>query len=258
MSMRLLNTTTGKFETFEDPKAVRYAILSHVWTKNSGGRLEEQTYRNVCDIAAGLAAGSDILINLSPKIQNACKIARQHGFKYIWIDTCCINHESSAELSRAINSMYEWYSCSNVCYAVLQDVGSNDNPVSHTSDFRRSTWFKRGWTLQELIAPKNVIFLCNSWGVIGTKHSLATVVHQVTGIDPRVLRHELMPCEVSVAQRVSWTYSRKTTHLEDQAYCLIGIFGVNLTPIYGEGHDAFIRLQEAILKLDPDQSIFAW
>ena len=257
MAIRLLNTTNGRFK-YEDPLKVRYAILSHVWQKKPG-HPPEQSHQEVRDIAARKTnANSNILPLLSEKIRNACDFARQHGFTYIWIDTCCIDQTSSAELSRSINSMYEWYSCANVCYVYLHDVDSTTEYARLASQFRRSRWFTRGWTLQELIAPRNVIFLSSKWRFIGTKHSMMAMVQEITGIDRKVLQHKMTPSEVPVAQRMRWVAGRDTELLEDQAYCLIGIFGVRLTPIYGEGEDAFFRLQEAILKSDPDQTIFAW
>ncbi|TFK90614.1 HET-domain-containing protein, partial [Polyporus arcularius HHB13444] len=259
--MRLLNTTTGRFVIVIDPRSVRYAILSHVWARpeDGPGYKPEQTYQEVLRRIAQAAPDGDVLSKLSEKIRKACEIARMHGFEFIWIDTCCIDQTSSAEVSEAINSMFEWYSCSNVCYAYLDTVEPGDHARHKVSLFRRSRWFKRGWTLQELIAPQNVLFLSKAWTLIGTKYSLAHIIEEETEIDAEVLRHNHMPSEIPVAQRMGWASKRNTTKLEDAAYCLVGIFSVNLTPIYGEGlRSAFIRLQKAILDSTPDQSIFVW
>ena len=91
---------------------------------------------------------------LSKKILEACRVAREAGYELLWIDSCCINKDSSSELSEAINSMYRWYGLSRVCYAYLAGVAPGEDPSREWSAFRRSRWFRRGWTLQELIAPE--------------------------------------------------------------------------------------------------------
>ncbi|TBU23849.1 hypothetical protein BD311DRAFT_767662 [Dichomitus squalens] len=156
--------------------------------------------------------------------------------------------------------MYAWYQGAAMCYALLDDVPNlkEEDPRSPASSFRRSRWHKRGWTLQELIAPHSVIFLSRDWEVIGSKRTLADLIEEVTGIDRRVLMHKRKVEDVSVACRMSWAARRETKRIEDQAYCLMGIFGVYMPTIYGEGRHAFIRLQEEIIRKSPDQSIFAW
>ncbi|KAI1798209.1 HET-domain-containing protein [Ganoderma leucocontextum] len=195
---------------------------------------------------------------ISLKIRMACAVAREHGYRYIWIDSCCIDKSSSTELSEAINSMYLWYSRATICYAFLADVPDDDEPDSEDSAFRHSRWFTRGWTLQELIAPRLVVFLSDHWSALGTKATLATVVEEVTRIDQAVLLHQKSLDEVSVAERMAWASERATTRVEDQAYALLGIFDINMPTLYGEGTRAFRRLQEEILKRIPDQSLFAW
>jgi hypothetical protein len=56
---------------------------------------------------------------------------------------------------------------------------------------------------------------------------------------------------------MSWASKRETTRVEDTAYCLMGLFGVNMLPLYGEGRKAFMRLQLEILRMSDDESIFA-
>lgn len=191
----------------------------------------------------------------------ACVVARRDGFRYIWIDSCCIDKTSSSELSEAINSMFNWYRDAQLCYAFLADVPSesgSDDPRAHGSRFRRSRWFTRGWTLQELVAPRWVLFLSDQWTLLGTKDTLAGVIEAVTRIDTGVLKHEKSLDSASVAQRMSWAATRQTTRVEDQAYSLLGIFGINMPTLYGEGEQAFRRLQEEILRKIPDQTMFAW
>lgn len=195
---------------------------------------------------------------ISAKIRSCCAFARTMGYRYLWIDSCCIDKTSSAELSEAINSMYEWYACAAVCFAFLEDVGDDQDPAAKESDFRRSRWFRRGWTLQELIAPQDVLFLSMNWHMLGTKEDLADAIEEITGVDRAVLLFEKTLDSVSVARRMSWASKRITTRVEDEAYALLGIFGICMPTIYGEGRNAFLRLQEEILRTIPDQTIFVW
>ncbi|KAI0690926.1 heterokaryon incompatibility protein-domain-containing protein [Cerioporus squamosus] len=273
---RLLYTRTGQFRVFTKPSVPpRYAILSHVW--NVGG---EQSYTDTRDIQRSLHPSSwrqahasnahaqrpqDTELHscldhlrMSEKIRRACAVAQAHGHQYLWIDSCCIDKTSSAELSEAINSMFSWYHNASVCYTYLADVPSDENPRADRSAFRRSRWFTRGWTLQELLAPTALIFLSRDWQVIGTKSSLADVIESITDIPSAVLTHHTPLRDVSVATRMSWSSQRKTTRVEDEAYSLMGIFDINMPTLYGEGRRAFIRLQEEILKRIPDQTLFAW
>ncbi|KAM5542828.1 hypothetical protein V8D89_003492 [Ganoderma adspersum] len=195
---------------------------------------------------------------LSPKVREACRVARANGYQYLWIDSCCIDKTSSSELSEAINSMYQWYSRADVCYAFLADVPAEEDLRRKDSKFRLSRWFTRGWTLQELIAPANVLFLCNDWTFIGSKNSLASLVTEITNISYNALLRVEPLKEFSVAERLSWAARRQTTRVEDRAYSLLGIFAINMPTLYGEGEGAFRRLQEEIMRRIPDQSLFAW
>ncbi|KAI1786364.1 HET-domain-containing protein [Ganoderma leucocontextum] len=195
---------------------------------------------------------------LSPKIRRACTVARANGYRYIWIDSCCIDKTSSSELSEAINSMYQWYSRAVMCFAFLADVPAEEDHGAKDSEFRQSRWFTRGWTLQELIAPLQVVFLSMTWTSIGSKSSLASLLTEITGISYTALLRVEPLKEFSVAQRLSWAAKRETTRLEDRAYSLLGIFDINMPTLYGEGHHAFRRLQEEIMRRIPDQTLFAW
>ena len=179
-----------------------------------------------------------------------------NGFHLIWIDACCIDKTSSAELSEAINSMYAWYASARVCYVYLADVSSHDDHHAENSQFRQSVWFTRGWTLQELIAPFKVIFLAQDWVAIGPKRDLVDLIEEITGIAGGALLHEMSLDTFSVAQRLSWASKRETTRVEDEAYSLLGIFDINMPTLYGEGERAFRRLQEEIMQHIPDQSLF--
>ena len=264
--MRLLDTRTAEFRWVDEPRHVSYAILSHVWTKEGEGS-PEQSFEDVTKILkpstrfkpwpARRKKGA-ISPKLSEKIRQCCAVAREHHFDSVWVDSCCIDKASSSELSEAINSMFNWYQHAKVCYAYLYDVDDDDDPRALGSQFRRSRWFSRGWTLQELIAPRVLVFLSKGWRVLGTKAMLATVIEQVTGIDYAILTHEASLDSVSVARRISWASRRQTTREEDEAYSLMGILGIHMPAIYGEGRFAFIRSQEEVLRQTSDQSLFVW
>ncbi|KAI6030182.1 heterokaryon incompatibility protein-domain-containing protein [Pisolithus marmoratus] len=245
--MRLINVHTHHLEMFNSSPP-EYAILSHRW------REEEILFQDIEE-------GRDIVARRGyTKFHDSCRRASDDGFDYIWIDTCCIDKSSSAELSEAINSMYQWYKNSALCYAYLDDV--DDPVVAHDrawgSALVRSEWFTRGWTLQELIAPRHVQFYTQDWHLIGSKVTLAHALKIVTRIPIPVLCHGLSSSRLSTAQILSWAANRVTTRVEDQAYSLMGLFGVFMPVLYGEGNHAFKRLQLEIMRTSNDQSIFAW
>jgi hypothetical protein len=160
--MRLLHTRKLELQEFKPREVPNYAILSHTW------REEEVTLQDIKTNQATNLQGYE-------KISKACFVAAADGFDFIWIDTCCIDKTSSAELSEALNSMYRWYQEAEECYAYLADVphSSVDQAIGFTGpEFQKSRWFTRGWTLQELIAPLSVIFLDSEWKEIGTKSNL--------------------------------------------------------------------------------------
>jgi hypothetical protein len=170
--MRLLHTKTFELYEFGGRKIPHYAILSHTWEN------EEVTLQDIKTNRAATLRGYE-------KVSKACLVAAADGFEYVWIDTCCIDKTSSAELSEALNSMYRWYQEAEECYAYLADVPPNS--VNRATgvigpEFRKSRWFTRGWTLQELIAPLSVIFLDGEWQEIGTKSNLQRDISEITGI----------------------------------------------------------------------------
>ncbi|KAL5351284.1 hypothetical protein ACLOAV_003136 [Pseudogymnoascus australis] len=244
--MRLLNVDTLKLEEFLDHRTIRYAIFSHTW---------DEKEVSFADMQRGLRHAT--ALPYFKKIRGACRQAASDGFKFVWVDTCCIDNSSSAELSEALNSMFHWYSDAGVCYAYLSDVVEvGDGPVAE-SQFRNSRWFTRGWTLQELLAPKKVVFYSREWAKVGSKGQFATRISEITRIHPKALE-DFDITEFSIAERMSWASDRVTTRQEDVAYCLLGLFGVNMALLYGEGERAFIRLEEEIIKSSDDHSIFAW
>jgi hypothetical protein len=243
--MRLVNAETLELCEFIGSYVPPYAILSHTW---GHGEVSLQDMLN----------GNPTAKEGYDKIKRCCEIAVLDGFKYAWIDTCCIDKTSSAELSEAINSMYRWYQESRVCYVILSDVLSEEERYHKTSSFRKSRWFTRGWTLQELIAPSSVIFYGKDWREIGTKSSLHDLIIEITHIHKDMLLGTKHLGQFSIAQKMSWASGRETTRSEDIAYCLMGIFNVNMPLLYGEGEKAFLRLQEQILNSSNDDSILAW
>ena len=197
------------------------------------------------------------------KILNACKQAQTDGYEWIWVDTCCIDKRSSAELSEAINSMYRWYANAKVCYAYLHDVNDSSFPTDKDDKtYRKSNgrpeWFSRGWTLQEMIAPRNLYFFNKDWQLIGDKERLARTLERITGVSEYTLTDGLDRNRPCVAQIISWAANRTTTRVEDRAYSLMGLLDVNMPMLYGEGKKAFHRLQLEIIRSSNDQSIFAW
>ncbi|KAL8949499.1 MAG: hypothetical protein Q9222_004397 [Ikaeria aurantiellina] len=235
--MRLLQTTEYILHEFHGRQIPPYVILSHTWEQ------EEVSFEDIQTPDCMSLAGYE-------KIIQCCKFAAARGWEYIWIDTCCIDKRSSAELSEAINSMFRWYQEAQVCYTYLSDVLT----ISR-DDFCCSRWFTRGWTLQELLAPGLVTFVNAFWEVLDTKRSLWRELSSVTGISPE---HLIDPSTASTATKMSWASRRETTRLEDVAYCLLGLFDVNMPLMYGEGDKAFMRLQHEIVRVLDDESIFAW
>lgn len=254
--MRLIDTARLEFGEFFGSRIPDYAILSHRWNDNE---VSFQDF-NECKRQRSLSFS---------KIKNCCSYAREKGFKWVWIDTCCIDKKSSAELTEAINSMYVWYRRAQVCYAYLQDVrlveDKHGNWDTSREEFLKSVWFTRGWTLQELWAPRKVVFLDRYWNVIGScsygsnagqRRDLTAEVSLATGIAVKDLSDR--STGNSVAKKMSWLSKRQTSRVEDMAYCMLGLFGVNMPLLYGEGNRAFKRLQLEIIKASDDESIFAW
>jgi hypothetical protein len=245
--MRLLKRLPagGGFEltSFSDDCAPPYAILSHTWTDG-----QEVTYN---ELLAGTGTDKDGYT----KIRFCGERAAADRLEYFWVDTCCIDKSTSDELSTAINSMFCWYQRAAKCYVYLTDVLVPEdviNPeafrISWEQAFQRSRWFTRGWTLQELLAPASVEFFSQDGKRLGSRISLEQKIHSVTNIPIEALRGQSL-IEFSVEERMSWAAKRTTTVKEDKVYCLLGIFRVFLSLIYGEGEEyAMLRLKEEIQK----------
>jgi hypothetical protein len=249
--MRLLQRLQDgafKLTSFHDEHPPPYAILSHTWTEG-----QEVTHNEVVTGGGKKKTGYD-------KLRFCAEQAATDGYQYFWIDTCCINKADPVELSTAINSMYRWYQRAAKCYVYLSDVSvpvevvnAQAFPITWTETFRQSRWFTRGWTLQELLAPPHVEFFSKEGRLLGSRISLEQEIHQVTTIPVRVLRGQSV-AEYSVKERMRWAATRTTTLKEDKVYCLLGIFGVFLPLIYGEGEEyATQRLEEEIARRQKGQ-----
>lgn len=194
------------------------------------------------------------------KIKFCADRAAKDGLQYSWVDTCCINKATSDEVGTAINSMFYWNQRAKKCYVYLSDVQVPDNatnaqafPITWKEAFRRNQWFKRGWTLQELLAPPVVEFYSEEGKLLGSKISLEHEIYEITGIPIEALRGRRFS-EFSINERVTWTANRITTLKEDKVYCLLGIFGVFLPLLYREGEaHASKRLNEEIQKRQREQ-----
>ncbi|KAK7416688.1 hypothetical protein QQX98_005014 [Neonectria punicea] len=247
--MRLLQRKpNGKIELTSDipeESLPKYAILSHTWLADHEQEVDFK------DMSRGDAESKPAGFL---KIRFCADQAAKDGLEYFWVDTCCIKKQSSAELQEAITSMFCWYRNASKCYAYLSDVyvsGTSyieqENPPSWESAFRRSRWFTRGWTLQELLAPPSVEFFSAEGQRLGDKKSLERFIHEITGIPHQALRGDALT-RFSVTERLKWTENRQTKRKEDSAYCLLGIFNIFMPLIYGEGDHAFARLREEIDK----------
>lgn len=250
--MYLLNTASLKLKDFLPAHRPPYIILSHTWGD------EEVLYQDLVNQntdVTGLAGWT--------KVTSLCRLLAADGWEWVWIDTCCIDKRSSTDLSEAINSMYQWYQDAQYCIVYLSDVSFVESIVDpqpkSKKRFHESRWFTRGWTLQELLAPEEVMFYDRNWTFIGSKHSLEDQICAVVGISSYHLQSPREAREASVAARMSWASNRETSRSEDAAYSLLGLFGVSMPLLYGEGgKNAFWRLQLEIYRGTSDESIFAW
>jgi hypothetical protein len=219
----------------------KYAILSHRWGQ------EEVTYKDIIDGTGEMKAGYG-------KLRFCGEQAKRDCLQHFWVDTCCIDKSDSTELAEAINSMFSWYRNASKCYVYLPDVERSKSGLDTgsggpwKSTFRKSQWFNRGWTLQELIAPTSVEFFSREGERLGNKVSLEQDICEITGIPIKALRGGPLS-DFSIAERMSWAASRETYRQEDKAYALLGIFDIKMPLIYSEGKErAMRRLREEIEK----------
>ena len=263
--MRLIDTETLELHEFWGDAIPEYAILSHTWEE---GEVTFQDWRN-------LSTEDKMKKRGYFKVGMACRQAQKHCLKYLWVDTNCIDKSSSAELSEAINSMFSWYQNASVCYVYLSDVKSMPNEWHSMTDdyvkrfyqsmtddyvkhFCQSKWLTRGWTLQELLAPTAMTFFSQDWSQIASRSLLEEAISKTTRISIQYLQGDGQYKYASIAQKMSWIARRSTTRIEDMAYCMLGIFDINMPLLYGEEPKSFTRLQEEIIRTSNDQTIFCW
>lgn len=306
LQMRLLDVNTLTYKTFYDENIPPYAILSHTWSYEAGN--EEISFSEFLKIRAeeavipqdGFDRSSDETkpdrlwrVGGYKKIVDFCAFVKKRkifniarletripsalwrdytdhhpeleSLQWVWIDTCCIDSSSSSEVSEAINSFWSWYSNAVECYIYLSDYASYQT-------FTDSRWFKRGWTLQELLASKTRIFCSSDWKVLGYIRSrqsitepekydgkdLTAKICDKTKILERYISGKKSLQLASIAERLSWAADRQTSRVEDRFYCLLGLLDIHMSPLYGEGRRAFFRLQEEIIRTSGDLSIFHW
>ncbi|RAK97271.1 uncharacterized protein BO80DRAFT_193577 [Aspergillus ibericus CBS 121593] len=263
--MRLLNSATFRLRDFPNHGEIpEYAIFSHTWLQVSEGTelvFEDLPSSLEISVREQQVEGYKYMFPKAyqgfRKAWLCCQQALRDGIPWVWIDTCCIDKRSTVELSEAINSMFRWYKNARRCYVYLADLDVTAEGVT-VEQLKSCRWFERGWTLQELLAPSEVLFFEKNWIFLGYKSTMDSIISDRTGIDSAILRGWRRLTDASVAERMSWASGRKTTREEDIAYCLMGIFDVNMPLLYGEGEKAFIRLQEEIIRNSDDQSLFAW
>lgn len=232
-------------------KYFRYATLSHRWGQH------EPVFRDVegqaihdLDPADGFA-----------KLQSFCVAAGERSYLWGWVDTCCIDKDSTMELQRAIGSMFKWYRRSALTIVHLADVSNID-----TDSLGKSMWFKRGWTLQELLAPHTVLFFTQDWLVYRESSSLnhkedATIVAELEKATRITSLHltGFHPGTDDARSKLQWASTRCTTLPEDMAYSLFGIFNIHLPILYGESvEQALARLLGEIISRSGDISVLEW
>ena len=214
----------AKVLEFGDDEVTEHAILSHRWIE------QEVDYSEVVELAKTAKEERNEIRQRDGcrKILQSCEQAKNDGYKWLWVDTCCIDKRSSAELSEAINSMYRWYENSRICYAYLHDLTGSSFPIA--GDYERyykskgwPEWFSRGWTLQEMIAPRDVQFFNRYWHPIGDKRTLSPILEVITRVPQHILKEGLSSNRPCVAQIMSWAAYRTTTPVEGRAYSLIGL-----------------------------------
>lgn len=230
--MRLIKTRTGSLEEFFDTQRPAYAILSHTWGN------DELSYFDLLYLSSSFPPdimGTVKALLRSPrrdsegylKLEACCRVAKSRGLDWLWIDTCCIDKSSSAELSEAINSMWSWYRDAAECYVYLSDVDFSSVDATGGPLLDHARWFTRGWTLQELLAPKTVPFYNSDWELLANKLHIGWQLSRINKIPVVFLdgTYDAADCKIcSVAMKMSWLSTRQTTRTEDMAYYMFGLF----------------------------------
>lgn len=244
--MKLLHIKTCQVVEVPDSQLPTYAVLSHTWSNQ--------------DILASNCRADDLRrLEVHERTIRACQSAAHRGITHLWVDCLCIDSSSSADLDEAVNGSLRRLKKSSVCLAYLDDLPA-DGPPLDESIWRRCRYWKRAWTLQELIVPTKVEFFDKQWNYRGSKASsdLLPLLSSITGVPRSVLLDGNTLSGISLAVRISWSAGRSTRREEDAVYSLAAITGASMLVRYGEVERAFLQLQEEILNDTKDGSIFAW
>ncbi|KAG1908047.1 uncharacterized protein F5891DRAFT_1169157 [Suillus fuscotomentosus] len=230
----------------------RCVLLSHRWEETEAllHHIQDKNVRELKGLG-GIA-----------KLQSFCQIARDAGYFWAWMDTCCIDKSNNVELQESVNSMFVWYRHSALTIVYLSDVP----PSSQPGALARSVWNERGWTFQEFVAPKVVRFYQKDWSLYlddrspNHKESPAIMeeLESATGIDPQALI-SFCPGMRDTREKLQWASKRVTTVQEDIAYSLFGIFDIHLPVIYGERKQSALgRLLQEIVSRSGDITSLDW
>jgi hypothetical protein len=246
-------------------KELKYATLSHRWLPDKQEPLHHQILKEQMEVPDDHKPGWE-------KLQRFCRTAKDvHNCEFAWSDTCCIDKTSSSELEESIRSMFRWYRNSHVCIALLSETADlaalQLQEKGESGEKAVDAWFERGWTLQELLAPSQIKFYGANWKPLiqGSTNDrdnrdsqvIMEKISTLTDIDMDDLK-SFTPGIDRVPEKMLWASRRRTTRIEDIAYCLIGIFDISIMIAYGEGKRAFFRLMEEIIKRYGKWDVFLW
>ncbi|KIK21204.1 hypothetical protein PISMIDRAFT_104433, partial [Pisolithus microcarpus 441] len=230
----------------------RYAMLSHVSQEN------EPSFRDV-----NIVGSARNLPDTPPSegLRNFCKEARRLGHNWAWSYTCCVDKTTSSIHNLSLTCMYKWYADSAATLVFLDDVAHPSKP----GDLVKSLWMTQAWTLQELLAPKVILFYDSEWkpylGDTGANHKKSPEIIQELA-DAIKIPHGTIttftPDGLAIREKLRLASTRNARYVEDVAYSLIGIFKSDIRPHYGEGADALGHLLEEIVARFGDVTVLAW
>lgn len=244
--MRLINTYTlqpCEFTVSLPP----YATFSHV-IDEIGAPFEDFAHikRELC-------------CDIFKILVRACVQARDAGFAWLWNYAACVDRNSCAAQSEAINSLAQIYRNCGRSIIYLGDLNSklveDEEVVERIAECR---WMRNIWAIPQIIFSGAAYFYSSDWSLIGTKASLISHLSSIMGIDEPVLEDSNLLEEYSLARRMSWASEMTASRVEDFAYALVGLFDVSMSILYGDGQKAFLKLQEEIMRDTDDFSLMAW
>ena len=233
-------------------KYFEYAMFSHVWEGKEPSFQDVNLVNSVWDLDSS---------PLNEKLRKFCEVVRSEGYRWGWSDTCCIDKTISTVLNQSLTMMYKWYQASAATLVLLASVSS----PSALGDLTNSTWMKRAWTEQELLAPKVIRFYDRNWKPYlddtRSNHKESPEIMQELADAIGVSRETIIafsPDDLSIREKLRLASTRSATVEEDVAYSLIGIFESDIRPHYGEGDAALGHLLEEIVARWGDVTVLAW